>query len=278
MIKNIAKLAVLVVACSCWMSCLKKDLPTTNSSSLNTLSDFNLVYKYIDTIVDNANTPNENTRIQVTTVQLNKTLSISGDTLYVTPTFPSSFPQKEKSKVTLSSIWGVAYISDAAVIKPVDNAPALGSPGDFTTPASYDVIAANGDTKRWVVVVAALPLVNQWEGTYIESGTLELATAGLQTCPAGYEQNLATAGTNKLLATAAYWYLDNSNITYYITINTDNTVTISANPAAAVEIQQDAGTSSTYNPDTKQFDLYYYYYSGGDPANWRKFHTILTYK
>ncbi len=229
-------------------------------------------------MVDNAGTSKENTRIIIRTIQLDKTKTISNDTVYVTPTFPSGFPRKEKINVTLNHIWGYANIPEASVIAPVNGATELGKPGNFSSPVTYEVTAANGSKKRWVISVAPLPIVNQWEALYIESGTLEHSSSGLQTCPANFEQELVTAGSNKLKATAGYWYFNNPGITYYISVNPDNSVTISADPNAVVVVQQEASPASTYDPVTKKFDLYYYYYSGGNPANWRKFHTVFTRK
>ena len=260
------------------VSCLKKDLPQMTSSGLNDISDFNLYYKYVDTIVDNKGTPQENTRIQVETVQLSRTKTISNDTVYVTPGFPAGFPRNEKPKVTLGKIWGYANIPEAAIIAPVGSSPALGRPGDFTKPAEYEVTAANGNKKKWVVVVTPLPVVNAWEGTYLESGTLNHASAGLQTCPVGFTQDLITVSATKLKATAGFWYFNNSGITYFINVNADNTVTISSDPDAVVAIQQETPPASTYDPVNKRFTLYYYYYSGGNPANWRRFNTVLTLK
>jgi uncharacterized protein DUF5018/uncharacterized protein DUF4361 len=259
-------------------SCLKRDLPEMKSSSLNNISDFNLIYKYLDTVIDNAGTAKENTRILVKTVQLNKVRTISSDTVYIAPSFPAGFPRKEKAKVTLSNIVGYANIPDAAIISPVSSAPELGKPGNYAAPVRYEVTAANGSKKSWVIAVAPLPVVSKWEGIYTETGTLDHSTAGLQTCPANYTQELITVTANKLKATAGFWYFNNAAITYFITINADNSVTISSDPNASVVVQQQPSPASTYDPVNKKFNLYYFYYSGGDPANWRKFNTVFTYK
>jgi len=273
--KNIIKLGLLFVLPFLMTSCLKKNLPATNNSSLNSITDCYLVYKYVDTVVDNKGTINENSRTTVQTIKLDRKLTISHDTVYVTPTFPAGFPQKEKVKASLKNIWCVVNVPDAAIINPMSGAPKLGTPGDYSAPVAYNVTAADGSQKKWVISITPLPPVNQWEGMYLESGTLNHASAGLQTCPANYTQQLITASANSLKATAGYWYFGNSGLTYFITINTNNSVTISADPDAAVSVQQDT-QASTYDPVAKRFDLYYYYYSGGNPTNWRKFHTIFT--
>jgi hypothetical protein len=273
--KNIFKLGLLFALPFFFTSCLKKDLPATNNSSLNSITDCYLIYKYADTAVNNKGTANESTLITVHTYKLDRKLTISHDSVYVTPTFPAGFPQKEKAKATLKNIWCAVNIPDAAIINPMNGAPKLGTPGDYSAPVSYNVTAANGSQRKWVISVSPLPAVNQWEGTYVESGTLNHSSAGLQTCPANYTQQLITASANSLKATAGYWYFANPGITYFITINANNSVNITADPNATVSVQQDTPASS-YDPVNKRFDLYYYYYSGGDPNNWRKFHTIFT--
>ncbi len=257
-------------------SCLKRDLPVMEDSKLNNISDFNLFYKYEDTVVSQPGTDKEVKNVVVRSIQLSKTLNITGDTVHIVPGFPAGFPFSQKAKVSLASIWGVANIPNAATIAPQGNAPQLGVPGDFSAPVAYDVTAANGDKKKWVISIAPLPVVNQWEGNYLQEDTLWHATAGQQVAPANYEQALLTVNATTLKATAGFWYFNNPGITYQLTVNSNNTVTISADPGAAVSVEQDTDKPSTYDPVTKKFDLHYFYLSGGVPANWRKFHTIFT--
>ncbi|MFT4153651.1 DUF5018-related domain-containing protein [Parafilimonas sp.] len=149
--KDILKIVVLLVVMGVFGSCLKKDLPETTNSSSNDITGFIYIHKYIDTTINNAGTANVDTQIVVKTQQLNTSISISNDTVYVTPSIPSGFPSSQLSNVTLTNIWGVAYIPDGAIITPVDGAPELGVPGDFSSPASYVVTAANGNEKEWVI-------------------------------------------------------------------------------------------------------------------------------
>lgn len=155
--KGVLRLFIVLLVPALITSCLKKDLPVAANSSLNDINDFNLIYKYIDSVVDNPGTAQEAIRVFVKTIQLNKSKIISNDTVYITPAFPSGFPDGEKVNVSLKHIWGYAYIADAATIRPIGSAPLLGSPGDFSAPVSYEVIAANGDKKEWVISVAPLP-------------------------------------------------------------------------------------------------------------------------
>lgn len=60
------------------------------------------------------------------------------------------FKQKIKTD-GLSRLVVYVSISDAAVITPVDGAPRLGAPGDFSQDRIYSVRAANGDKKEYIL-------------------------------------------------------------------------------------------------------------------------------
>lgn len=62
---------------------------------------------------------------------------------------PSNFPESEKANFSLSNVVVALNISTAAVIKPIDGAPALGKPGDWSKPNKYEVTAANGKKQVW---------------------------------------------------------------------------------------------------------------------------------
>lgn len=276
--KKVSQLFILACV-TMFSSCLKHDLPKPVETNQNNITDFVYLYKYVDTTVVNAGTPNEQTNISVRTLALNNvSKTISNDTIYIKPTFPSGLALKQKLKINLSNIWASATIPNAARIAPVGTAPVLGTQGNYSAPVSYMVTAADGSVKKWTIVTTPLPPVSAYEGAYIESGTLTHSSSGLQNCPANYEVTLETVSANTVKATAGYWFFNNPGITYFITVNPDNSVTISADPAAVVVVQQEAAPASVYDPATKKFTLNYYYYSGGNPANWRKFQTVFTRK
>lgn len=64
---------------------------------------------------------------------------------------PSNFPAEEKPEFTMSNVVVMLNISTAAVIKPVDGAPALGKPGDWSKPNKYEITAADGSKQIWTV-------------------------------------------------------------------------------------------------------------------------------
>ena len=51
----------------------------------------------------------------------------------------------------LSSLWVYVSISDAATVTPLDGAPKLGTPGDFSANRTYRVTAADGSYSDYVL-------------------------------------------------------------------------------------------------------------------------------
>ena len=64
---------------------------------------------------------------------------------------PSNFPAAERPNFRMSNVVVILNISTAAVIKPIEGAPVLGKPGDWSKPNKYEVMAANGEKKIWIV-------------------------------------------------------------------------------------------------------------------------------
>jgi len=55
------------------------------------------------------------------------------------------------AKDGISRLWLYVTISDAATVKPIDNAPQLGTPGDYNSDRVYEVKAADGSTERYII-------------------------------------------------------------------------------------------------------------------------------
>ena len=69
----------------------------------------------------------------------------------------ASFPADQLPNLTTSELVVVLNISTAAVIEPLDGAPALGVPGDWSKPNKYQITAANGKKKVWTVTLELIP-------------------------------------------------------------------------------------------------------------------------
>ena len=64
-----------------------------------------------------------------------------------------NIPEAERGNFTESKAVVAVTISTAATIKPINGAPKLGVPGDWTKDNQYEVTAADGTKKTWTIVV-----------------------------------------------------------------------------------------------------------------------------
>ena len=186
------------------------------------------------------------------------------DSIIITPSIPQpsgSFTAEERMNVTLEHIVVYVNISTAAIIEPLDGAPVLGVPGDFSKPRKYKVTAADKKTtSEWVILIKPLPEINKYEGLYKESGTL--IRIGNEPDQLDADIYLQTINSNTCRAQAGKSVFNNPRITYQIQVNEDNSVTIKSDPGAVVAIYQQEGKPSFYDPATKTFELHYAYRNG----------------
>ncbi|MGV8136069.1 MAG: BT_3044 domain-containing protein [Mangrovibacterium sp.] len=251
-------------------SCLKSDLDELPAYEEAEMTDFDLEYRFA---VKNSN---EVDYLMVVTLTTSPVVDEVNSTITLSPKIPSptgDFTVDERKKVSLTSIVGYAKVSPAAKVEPIEGAPVLGKPGDFTASRKYRVTAADGKTSKvWTIIINPLPIISQYEGFYIESGTLVRGTEAPENLNA--ELYLSTIDANTVQAQAGKSVFNNPQILYRIKVNTDNTVTILSDPDASVTITPQAGVPSTYDPATKTFDLHYEYTTSAR----RKFDTKLALK
>ena len=70
------------------------------------------------------------------------------------PLASGNFTSSVRSQVNVKNIALAVTISTAARIEPIDGAPTLGIPGDWSKPNKYRVTAADGKTKKeWTITV-----------------------------------------------------------------------------------------------------------------------------
>jgi hypothetical protein len=96
----------------------------------------------------------------VTLVVATKTIDATNKTVNVTVTVPAAsgaFTATERGKVALTNLVCRTNISTASKIEPLNGAPVLGTPGDFSAARTYLVTASDGVTsKTWTITVTAL--------------------------------------------------------------------------------------------------------------------------
>lgn len=131
-------------------SCLEGGLDDLESYNEAQVRGFKFEHRW-----EQAMNGGNNTQLGV--VALPTEVKIEGNTISCTITVPeagnpSFFTEEVRNSVKLEKIVGIATISTAATIYPVDSAPVLGKWGDFSKASKYNVVAADGKTtKEWII-------------------------------------------------------------------------------------------------------------------------------
>lgn len=130
-------------------SCLKmglEELPVYESAEL---TNVRFEYRWWDEAAK---------QLRVVQMSVSNKLDNEGKTLRTTITVPATskvFTKEIRDEVSLSNLCANVDISTAAQIKPLNNAPQLGVPADFSAKEfSYQIIAADGKNKaNWTIVI-----------------------------------------------------------------------------------------------------------------------------
>ena len=157
-------------------------------------------------------------------------------------------------------------------------------------PAPYTLSATNN------IIYVSIVLKNIYDGIYVSTGTrYNYSSVGAYpgwdtandqplswesiTGPWEFEYPVSTV--NETTSTSHAAQLDGGFGTLNLTVNPDNTVTITPNATTGVTNVTDlaGGPVSTYDPETKTFNLYYQYtnQSGATLTSHRVLHNILVY-
>lgn len=98
---------------------------------------------------------------QVKQIQLTRTAgdydfdeeNVTGNPFFNITVAPNNVPEAEKAKVDAKNLVVVLTISTGSTVEPIEGAPKLGVPGDWSKPNKYKITAANGDSRIWTVTV-----------------------------------------------------------------------------------------------------------------------------
>lgn len=99
----------------------------------------------------------ESDKLRVQTMNTNYTVDKNSNKVVCVVTVPNasgSFTESIRNSVSINNLIGFTTISTAATITPLDNAPKLGTPGDWSKPNRYLVTAADGTKKEWTIEVS----------------------------------------------------------------------------------------------------------------------------
>lgn len=147
--KNIVRFSLLVLLAVTFSSCLKMGLDELPTSDKADITNVKFEYRWWDETAEQIRVVEMTTNNQITDHTINCTITV--------PDVTEIFTSDIREKVSLSDLVCTTDISAAASIRPVNGAPALGTPGDFSGKTfNYLVIAANGSEIEWEIKIIAL--------------------------------------------------------------------------------------------------------------------------
>jgi len=151
--KKIKILVLLISSVFCLSSCLHyklDDLKLYGDANITSIQG--VQYRYIGT---NINPVNGEAFVEYVTMN-ESNVKIDNDSATITfeVSKPANFPASEESKLSQNCLVVYVQLSTAARCEPVEGAPALGVPGDWSKPNKYLVTAADGTTKVWTLSIS----------------------------------------------------------------------------------------------------------------------------
>lgn len=143
-------IALFVMALSC-TSCLESNLEELKTYEGNDITSGYAWYRYKG---DNTlNASGEQQIIQKELTRTGQVIDNEAATCALQFKVPTNFSEAERNGVNINNLVVAVDISTAAVMSPVEGAPKLGVPADWSSPHKYLVKAANGQTKVWTISV-----------------------------------------------------------------------------------------------------------------------------
>lgn len=132
-------------------SCLESDLEDLKTYTGNDVTSSYVYYRYIDKnkVIAASGQPSVR-QMQLTTKQV---INTEAATCTITASLPKNFPATEQANISAANLVVALQVSTAAVVEPIDGAPRLGVPADWSTAHKYRVKAADGSTKEWTISV-----------------------------------------------------------------------------------------------------------------------------
>lgn len=133
-------------------ACSKEDLPAYSDAEITKVGFYHRFYGPDKDVITGEPI--------VVEKELTCTCNINSEnaTADVTVTVPAAsgkFTTEERDKVVQGKLWGYLNVSTAARVTPMEGAPKLGTPGDWTSVHKYKIMAADGTEKIWTVKVSA---------------------------------------------------------------------------------------------------------------------------
>lgn len=132
-------------------ACEKADLPAYGEAEISKVGAYHRYY----TTEKDALTGEFKTAEK----ELERTNEFNSDNGVATAVFSipgagGTFTEAERAKVSLNNLVVFFNVSTAARVTPIEGAPKLGAPADWTKEHKYKVMAADGTTKIWTIKVS----------------------------------------------------------------------------------------------------------------------------
>ncbi len=155
--KYLSIFSIMLFAIFGMTSCLESGLDDLESFDEADITNWPVVYHRYYT-GDNMAVNGEQ---QVKQIQLSRTQgeydfdeeNVTGNPYFNITVAPNNVPEEEKPNVDAKNLVVVLSVSTAATVTPVDGAPKLGVPGDWSKPNKYKITAANGTSRIWTLTV-----------------------------------------------------------------------------------------------------------------------------
>ena len=129
-------------------SCLKSGLDDLEAYNAAEITKLNCEYRWWDEAKD---------QMAVKTLNIEKQISQDDNLITCKLTVPAaggSFTDAVRQNVSLSNLIAYMDLSTAARITPLNGAPKLGNPGDFSAKEfKYQVTAADGTKREWTIKI-----------------------------------------------------------------------------------------------------------------------------
>ena len=126
-------------------SCLKSGLDDLEAYNEAEITNLNFEYRWWDEAKD---------QMAVKTLNIEKQDDNLITCKLTVPTASGSFTDAVRQNVSLSNLIAYIDLSTAARIMPLNGAPKLGSPGDFSAKEfKYQVTAADGTKREWTIKI-----------------------------------------------------------------------------------------------------------------------------
>ncbi len=146
--KSIIKLSIILVI-FIFTSCLKRNLvslKTYEGADIEGVAEVS--YRYYS---DEEIPASKQKKVKVIALNYSLNLDKEKAVCEINASEPSNIPSELIDEISDKRIVLILNISEAAVIRPIEDAPRLGVPADWSKPHRYEVVAANNQSRIWTI-------------------------------------------------------------------------------------------------------------------------------